>query len=99
VPYKDPDKQKAYKREWSEARRSARLGYVQELKRSLGCRYCPENEPVALDFHHVSGVKEGHIANLVSGSFDIERLHRELEKCIVVCANCHRKLHAGVIRD
>lgn len=49
----------------------------------------------ALDFHHRdSALKDFTIAARVSVS--AEALKREIEKCILVCANCHREIHAGL---
>ncbi len=68
-----------------------------EIKRLKGCIFCDEKEPCCLDFHHLDpSIKEDTICQLVmNGSRN--RLYRELEKCIVICANHHRKLHANLI--
>lgn len=64
---------------------------VQEYKREVGCFLCGENDPPALDFHHLDdSQKENNIAELIMSR---EKLERELEKCIVLCSNCHRKVH------
>lgn len=62
-----------------------------------GCILCGENEIACLDFHHIDPeTKEYSVSQLLrTGSFS--RAASEIEKCIVLCANCHRKLHAGVI--
>lgn len=65
--------------------------------RAGGCALCPEAEPCCLDFHHVYGDKEFDIGNAQRGGYALERVRRELEKCVVICGNCHRKLHAGLI--
>lgn len=26
------------------------------------------------------------------------KVEEEINKCIILCANCHRKLHAGIIK-
>lgn len=65
-----------------------------QYKSEIGCKYCPENDPVALDFHHKSGDKEYIISSKMS-SLRWEQLLKEIAKCDVVCSNCHRKLHAG----
>jgi hypothetical protein len=63
--------------------------------RKDGCKYCGEKHPVCLDSHHVDPTeKEGHISQL---TYAPKKLAAELAKCICVCANCHRKLHAGEI--
>jgi hypothetical protein len=69
---------------------------INDIKYNTGCKYCPENEPVCLDFHHLdSSKKEYNIA--VMKLHKKERVLAEVGKCIVVCSNCHRKLHAGII--
>lgn len=50
------------------------------------------NEPWNADFHHLDPlIKENGIANICSSTMD--ELNKELEKCILLCGNCHRKLH------
>ena len=68
---------------------------VRDYKANLGCKYCPERESVCLEFHHLRD-KNFTIGQWI-GSTSPERLWKEIEKCIVVCANCHKKLHAGII--
>lgn len=57
---------------------------------SKGCADCGELDPVVLEFDHVRGEKKANIANLLC-SGGKETLRIELEKCDVVCANCHRR--------
>ena len=73
-------------------RRKAQLS---EIKRRSGCIICKQEfEPVALDFHHVRDKKFGISGNCVKKwSVIIE----EINKCIIICSNCHRKLHAGLL--
>lgn len=58
------------------------------------CMLCGETHPACLDFHHRDpSAKEGTIARLVAKNVKLDRVKAEIEKCDVVCANCHRKLH------
>lgn len=53
------------------------------------CVDCGEADPVVLEFDHLRD-KIDDIATLMAfGSW--ERVAREIEKCEVVCANCHRR--------
>jgi len=70
--------------------------WFQQYKATLKCKHCPEREPCCLDFHHNSDDKEANVATLVHKG-NKERLLKEIAKCDVVCANCHRKIHAGKI--
>lgn len=45
------------------------------------------------DFHHIDpSVKDSNIGSLISGS-SMEKILKELDKCIMVCPNCHRRCH------
>ena len=46
------------------------------------------------DFHHVDpSQKEAKIATMM-GRNSWEKIKKELDKCMLVCANCHREIHA-----
>jgi len=48
----------------------------------------------ALHFHHVNDfLKEVEISNCTSWEKTLE----ELEKCVLVCANCHAEIHSGIV--
>jgi hypothetical protein len=57
------------------------------------CQDCGYNEcPDALHFHHLDpSTKEFSISSGNTKSW--EKIVRELEKCILICANCHAKRH------
>jgi len=65
-----------------------------------GCHYCGEMEVCCLEFHHINQAEKlfniGEASSIFKG-VTLEALHKEIEKCEVVCANCHRKIHAGLI--
>ena len=66
---------------------------IKDLK-SCGCIICGEKEICCLDFHHLrdKSFEIGHSMDIT-----LETLLKEVDKCIVLCANCHRKLHAEKI--
>lgn len=82
------------------ARRRPRLAehreYVRLYKAARGCNACGEREPVVLDLHHHQQDKEFTVAAML-GHVSMKRLAAEMAKCIVLCSNCHRRLHAGLI--
>ena len=64
-----------------------------EEKKKLKCNNCDENRYWVLDFHHIdSSTKEESISNLVNKG-NKSKLIQEMEKCIILCSNCHRDLH------
>jgi len=66
---------------------------ISEIRERRGCAFCPERTPCVLDFHHV--IKGEPITRVASKGYG--RFEQELRKCVVVCANCHRKIHAGLL--
>lgn len=71
---------------------------ITEYKLSAGgCKYCDEKEPVALDLHHPETDKEFNVSQWQKLGKGFEAVVMEMKKCDVVCSNCHRKLHAGLI--
>jgi hypothetical protein len=65
------------------------------IKGKKGCCVCLEKEPCCLDFHHTNDDKEGNVSQMVFLS--MKRAMKEIAKCVVICSNCHRKLHKGLI--
>lgn len=69
---------------------------LNKYKSICGCKFCQEKEPVCLDFHHLDpSVKEDNLSRMLTNSSD--KLKQEIRKCIVLCSNCHRKLHANIL--
>lgn len=66
------------------------------LKSTLSCQICNEANSCCLDFHHIDK-KKFNIGNS-RDSVSWKILLEEIKKCIVLCANCHRKIHAGIIQ-
>lgn len=60
------------------------------------CSKCGYNKcNAALDFHHVdSTTKEYSVAHLMK-STNWNKLKVELDKCVLLCANCHREHHSS----
>jgi hypothetical protein len=57
------------------------------------CR-CGESNPACLDFHHKNPkTKKDKVSRLVDCAFNKNIILVEIRKCVVLCANCHRKLH------
>ena len=59
------------------------------------CCYCGEIFPIEVfDFHHISTeTKFFDIAQGISKHVSWEKLIKEAEKCVMLCANCHRMVH------
>lgn len=72
-------------------RRRRAVERLLDVLRSTACADCGEDEILVLEFDHHLGEKEANIANLLAAAARFERLERELARCEVVCANCHRR--------
>lgn len=98
-----------YRREWESKNKDKRrvynrvgkdklISWFKEYKSSCSCLVCGENESCTIDFHHTDpSEKEYTIASLVH-TLSGRKLRNELKKCIPLCSNCHRKVHAGIIQ-
>ena len=67
---------------------------MRELKLKFGgkCNICGYNKSLyALDFHHLRD-KDAEVYRLVK-DFSKEKALKEVEKCVLICANCHREEH------
>lgn len=48
----------------------------------------------ALEFHHVDPTKKDF--TISNDRFHLKDAVEESKKCVLLCANCHRELHAGL---
>jgi hypothetical protein len=75
-----------------ELRRASRYRFLDSVKITCGCIDCGYDKcAAALEFDHPPGsVKLGNVGDLAREA-SWQRLLAEMEKCEVVCANCHRE--------
>jgi hypothetical protein len=64
---------------------------ILEYMLSHPCVDCGERDPIVLEFDHVRGVKEFSISSVVYRGKPWVKIQKEIEKCDVRCANCHRR--------
>lgn len=71
--------------------------WLQAVKIRRGCCICGYRTYTgALEFHHIDpDTKERELTQAKT----LRTALREVVKCAVLCANCHREVHAGLIRD
>ena len=77
------------------ARLISRRQMLNDIKKT-GCVCCSETHLTCLDFHHVDPTQKEF---MVSARYhmNLELLLAEVAKCVVVCKNCHAKIHDGVL--
>jgi predicted HNH restriction endonuclease len=103
--YRNKEKCAERARLWREKNKEYRLTYQKETKRQrkldaiqyLGgkCVFCQQTfHPAIYEFHHLDPTtKDRDPSKMLSLSW--ERLKSELDKCQLLCANCHRLAHHG----
>lgn len=78
-----------------------RIKKYQEKKCSTGCSICGYNKCArSLQYHHLNREdKEFNISCVVSRhGVSKEKFKKELEKCILLCANCHGEVEEGMTK-
>lgn len=74
-----------------ERRRSIKIKAIEYLGGK--CANCGiEDDPCIYDFHHIDPTAK-EIAFGARGGKSFESLKCELDKCVLLCSNCHRKRH------
>lgn len=64
----------------------------QKFKDTLVCVRCGESRSWCLSFHHTDPSKKDlNVSALISHSWN--KIQEEIEKCIVLCHNCHADEH------
>lgn len=81
---------KLWRRRTMKAWRLANRQKLNEYLRHHPCVDCGEADIVVLEFDHVRGKKRVSISCVI-GSFRWESVLKEITKCDVRCANCHRR--------
>jgi hypothetical protein len=110
MPITDPEKNRKYHREWyhknkekrnknNPNRRKKDREKIEKYKESIGClcQACGTIEhPSALDFHHLNQEEKEYTVSQLAG-YSWEKIQKEIDKCILLCACCHRKIHKNLL--
>lgn len=67
---------------------------VASYKSERGCEVCFIVDARVLDLHHRDGEEKDLAVSQMVSRRSIEDVLAEIEKCRVLCANCHRIEHA-----
>ena len=65
--------------------------------RNVGCKLCSERDHCCLDFHHIDPSSKSFSISRRTLKTYAENIDSEISKCVVLCKNCHAKVHAGVL--
>ncbi len=87
---RDPNRRACIRRVDKEFKK-AKIETLAAYKIEKGCTDCGYNTHfAALDFDHVTGIKIANLSHMVRNGLSNQRIKEELDKCEVVCSNCHR---------
>ena len=68
--------------------------WVDNHKASMGCDHCGVKDKRCLQLHHKdSSTKKHSVATLIGKGYIFKTVKIEVEKCEVLCANCHSIHH------
>ena len=86
------DRKKEYDKNWINHRRSIKRQAVFEYFQKHWCIDCGERDPIVLEFDHVDRTKKVNtVSAMIRSGTSIETMMLEIAKCVVRCANCHRR--------
>jgi hypothetical protein len=69
--------------------------YVDEYLRLQSCVDCGIDDIIVLEFDHVTGKKRAPISKMIHTAAPFATIDAEIAKCVVRCANCHRRRTAA----
>lgn len=102
MAYRNPEDQKTASRKHYQVHKTRYLErnkkyrkviseYVNKIKEDAACADCAKNYPYyVMDFDHLENEDKVGIVSYFSKTGRIGALKKEILKCEVVCANCHR---------
>lgn len=93
--YGDPDRLDETRakllKEKNDRRKERCRNYLADILMKAKCIDCGITDPVVLEFDHRDASVKYRDISLLSNQGSIELLKVEVEKCDIVCANCHRR--------
>jgi len=88
MPYKNKEDMYANQKRHRVSMRAKILDYLLEHP----CEICGESDPIVLEFDHINPEnKTKNVARYLAGHAGWDKIFSEIEKCRVLCCNCHRR--------
>ena len=70
----------------------------EEFKKNIICILCGEDETCCLEFHHNNPNKKEMSVSALFNYGNRARIIAEIDKCTILCSNCHKKFHASIVQ-
>ena len=68
--------------------------FILEIKRNKSCELCGYKEHAEiLHFHHKDINEKKFEMNNASSGYSIKTIQKEIDKCMILCPNCHAWIH------
>lgn len=83
---------KACTQEYMKNKRISLKEQIDQYKTNIGCQKCGDSRAYILDFHH-NDPQEKELTISAHTRRSFKNLLPEIQKCSVLCANCHREFH------
>lgn len=88
MAYKSKEKLYEVQREYRKKVRQRLLVYLSDKQ----CKDCGESDPIVLDFDHINpDDKFKPVSRMLAGHYSWNSVLKEVKKCEIRCANCHRR--------
>lgn len=88
------DKEKRNSRKFTSQKLRRELRYLKILQflKDKKCTHCSETDPVVMEFDHINkNTKIMCVSEMVTLCFSWKKIEAEINKCQILCANCHRR--------
>ena len=94
------DRQKKHYEDNREEKLQRNKEYRQDKKSFIDshkkpCVVCGEDDIIVIDFHHIDPKEKSF--TIGRNGYSKEKIKEEIDKCACLCANCHRRVHAGTV--
>ena len=77
-------------------RRKKLYELLNKFLENKSCQQCPENRRPCLCFHHRDpSQKKMQVPQMVDHCYSWETILKEIDKCDILCHNCHAMLHSS----
>lgn len=65
--------------------------FILEYLQNKSCIDCGISDPILLEFDHIDpSTKDIEVCKMMQLGYSVERIQKEIDKCEIRCANCHR---------
>jgi len=90
---KNAEAKKANAKKHRALKRARNKNYLEEYRKANPCP-CGESNARCLDFHHRNPKEKFlEVTVMADRCYGLEKIQEEIDKCDLICANCHRKLN------